>query len=67
MSDNLFKNHSVQDIEAAIADALTKLLGPDLETTVQIGELKFGNPLWNCVSINLEARCGPKDKGDLPF
>lgn len=39
MAENLFKNHSISDIEACIAKALTELLGKEVQAG--ISELKL--------------------------
>lgn len=46
MSENLLKNHSVSDIEKAIAEGVEKLLGKKVK--VQLDGLTFqdGDSLW---------------------
>lgn len=41
MSENLFKNHSVNDIQACIAKALTELVGEEVQ--VGISQLKVSS------------------------
>ncbi|EHK64803.1 hypothetical protein [Achromobacter arsenitoxydans] len=67
MFDFPLKKHSTEDIQAAIAKALSELCGADLE--VRIHEMNFGNgdAFSSATKVSLAIDKAPSKDTNLPF
>lgn len=66
MSSSALKKHSTEEIEEAIAKALSDLCGEPLTTT--IGEIAFEqNAPFRSATLTVLIAPQPVDRGDVPF